>query len=160
MAAAPGSVYLRTMEVFPTQDSPAITTLTSSAGFPAAAPCPSTAMARPGRAGPRPQLGGHPAATGAGAGVPPPAEAVSGWGPSRAARRAGRGGEVGLGPSCLWSSTPPDFAPGLPQCPSAGFRGRPLVWCLHREAGVWSRTVLKLLPIPHSLTNAGLQALP
>lgn len=52
----PGSVYLRTMEVFPTQDSPAITIFTSSGRGSSAPPGPglSPAMAgaecRPGRA--------------------------------------------------------------------------------------------------------------
>lgn len=54
-----GSVYLRTMEVFPTQDSPAITIFTSSGGLPTPpSPCPCLGAAmegaecRPGRAGP------------------------------------------------------------------------------------------------------------
>lgn len=73
VAGEPDSVYLRTMEVFPTQDSPAITIFTSSGRGSAASPSPSPAMAgaqcRPGRAGPR--------RGGAGAGPEPPQRRAS-----------------------------------------------------------------------------------
>lgn len=90
----PGSAYLRTMEVFPTQDSPAITIFTSSGAFPPH-PCPSPAMAgaecRPGRGGGR-SAAGRPAVRERA--PPPPAGCVCG---GAGGRRLGRGAGAGAG---------------------------------------------------------------